>query len=89
MNREGLRKIADSTELTKGEKTYILDIEFHMGGSFIKSLFDTIALADDLNLYKLSVGFPEEVQGYIAWSRGDLYERATKIAGGPADKMTL
>lgn len=82
MDRGGLGKIFDSKELTPGEKKYILDWQYHMGGSFSQALFKVIAAADESNLHKLELGFPEEVQGYKAWTRGDLHERASAIAGG-------
>lgn len=82
MKREGFQKLRDSTELTKGEKDYIFDFQYHLAGSFHKALYEAIHRADESNLYRLSLGFPDEVQGFKAWTRGDLYDRASKIAGG-------
>jgi hypothetical protein len=82
MKRDGFQKLRDSKELTKGEKDYIFDFQYHLAGSFHKCLWEAIARADESNLHKLSLGFPDEVQGYLAWTRGDLYDRASRIAGG-------
>lgn len=82
MKREGFQKLRDSTLLTQGEKDYIFDFQYHLAGSFHRALWAAIHNADESNLYKLSLGFPDEVQGFKAWTRGDLYERASKIAGG-------
>ncbi len=88
MDHDGLRKIMDSPDLTPGEKKYIFDWQYHHGGHFSHALFAAIARADESNLYKLSLGFPEEVQGFKAWTRGDLHERASKIAGGDCGFIT-
>src|ERR1044072_4376292 len=82
MNRAGLKKIMDSPDLTPGEKKYILDWQYHMGGSFSQALFMAIDRADEHNLRRLELGFPEEVHSFKAWSRGALRERASRIAGG-------
>lgn len=88
MTRDGFRKIMDSKELTAREKNYIFDWQFHMGGSFSQALWEAIARADENNLYRLGLGFPEEVQGFKAWTRGDLHERASAIAGGDCGIIT-
>lgn len=82
MKRDGLRKIMDSPNLTPGEKKYIFDAQYRHGGSFTRALFDAIARADIHNRARLALGFPEEVQGYVAWAEGDLFDRASAIAGG-------
>lgn len=82
MNRDGFVKIMDSPELTVGEKLYIKDWQYHLGGSFSTALWQAIGKADESNLLKLALGFPDEVQGFLSWTRGDLYQRANKIAGG-------
>jgi len=81
MTREALDKLMESKELTDGEKIYIKDCQFHLGGSFSNALFEAIARADNENLNKLASGFPQEVQGFLAWARGNLHARASKIAG--------
>lgn len=82
MKRSGLKKIMESQELTSGEKKYIFEWQYHFGGHFSHALFEAIARADIYNRAKLALGFPEEVQGYVAWTEGDLYVRASRIAGG-------
>jgi hypothetical protein len=82
MKPDGLKKIHDTQELLPGEKKYIIDCQYRMGGSFSQALFEAIARADSQNRAKLALGFPEEVQGYVAWTEGDLYDRASRVAGG-------
>lgn len=82
MKRDGLQRIMESQELTQGEKEYIFDWQYHMGGSFSQALWLAISKADGHNIELLRLGFPAQVQGYEAWSQGDLYQRASKIAGG-------
>lgn len=82
MNQDGFSKLRNSAELTKGEKGYIFDFQFHFAGSFHRALYEAIHRADEENLLRLQAGFPDEVQGFLAWTRGDLYERASRIAGG-------
>lgn len=85
MNREGLKKIMESAELTQGEKDYIFDNQYHHAGHFMTAIWEAIARADENNLRRLRMGFPEEVDAYLAWARGDLHERASRIAGGDVD----
>ena len=35
-----------------------------MFGDFKKGLIEAICRADETNLYKLSLGFPDEIEGY-------------------------
>ena len=46
-------------------------LEFHFGmtGNFFKSLFNVIAIADNRNIEKLRLGFPEEVDAYLIFTR--------------------
>ncbi len=82
MTPEGLNKIMDSQLLSQGEKDYIFDEQYHNAGDFMIAIWEAIARADSGNLARLRSGFPEEVDAYIAWTQGDLYERASEIAGG-------
>lgn len=82
MKRSGLQKLRDSTLLTQGEKDYLLDYQYHLAGDFHKALWEAIHRADEENLRRLNLGFPGEVHGFLAWTRGDLFERASRIAGG-------
>ena len=46
-----------------------LDFQFGMNGPFFKSLFVAIGKADENNIEKLRKGFPEEVDGYLLFTR--------------------
>lgn len=75
----------ESSELTQGEKDYIFDKQYHHAGHFMNALYEAIGRADENNLYRLRQGFPGAVDAYLAWTRGDLHERASRIAGGTVD----
>lgn len=81
MTQDALHKFMNSPEFTAGEKSYIFDYQFRMGGSFIRALFEAISRADWSNLSKLEEVFPDQVQGFRAWSHGDLNERIKKVTG--------
>ena len=59
-----------------------LEYQFHWTGSFYRTLFQAIELADDWNLTKLAKGFPEEVHAYILWSRQGMEALAAKCSPG-------
>ena len=44
-------------------------------GHFEAALAEAIMRADEDNLAKLHRGFPDQVEGFMAWSRGDLAKR--------------
>jgi len=44
-------------------------------GGFQTALAEAILRADEGNLARLRLGFPDQVDGYLAWSRGDLAGR--------------
>ena len=44
-------------------------------GGFEEALAKAIIRADDSNLPRLRLGFPDQVDGFLAWSRGDLAKR--------------
>ena len=46
-----------------------LEFQFGMTGNFFKLLFNVIAIADEINIEKLRLGFPEEVDAYLIFSR--------------------
>ena len=50
-------------KLDKSEK-FILMWQYRMLEDFKKALIEAICQADDGNLYKLGLGFPDEVSGY-------------------------
>ena len=53
----------------------VIEYLFGKTGDFRRCLYDAIFRADIANLGKLALGFPEEVEGWRLWSRGDLAER--------------
>jgi hypothetical protein len=56
--------------LTK-EEEFIVKWQYRLLGDFKTALIDAIKLADEGNLIKLSLSFPEEVRGYINYTRVD------------------
>ena len=48
---------------------FIVKWQYRLLGHFKTALIEAIKLADDNNLAKLACGFPNEVQGYIYYSR--------------------
>lgn len=64
----------ESSDWTVGEKA-VIKWQFRMWGRFYTTLFEVISIADDENLAKLRLAFPDEVDGFIAWNRGDLGKR--------------
>lgn len=55
-------------ELTS-EEDWIAQWQYHYLGDFHVALFRAICQADETNLHKLSLGFPDEVSGYIKYTR--------------------
>lgn len=51
------------TNLTASE-LFIVEWQYKMFGDFKKGLIEAICRADETNLYKLSLGFPDEIEGY-------------------------
>lgn len=74
MDHAAVAAIMDSPEFTAGEKWVVCYLIGHVG-SFYKTLGVAIATADDFNRDRLALGFPIEVQGWHAWSQGDLAKR--------------
>ena len=65
----------ESPEWNAGEK-FVIKWQFNRSlqllGDFGAALAEAIVRADDSNLTKLALGFPDEVAGFLAWNRGDL-----------------
>ena len=55
-------------KLDKSEK-FIFDWQYRLLGHFRTALIEAICQADDSNLAKLVLGFPDEVRGYINYAR--------------------
>lgn len=64
----------ESDQWTGAEK-WVLRWQFGLLGDFQTALSEAIKRADDSNLARLELGFPEQVAGFIAWSRNDLGTR--------------
>lgn len=63
------------------EEDWIVQWQYGYLGDFRKALFEAICRADETNLYKLNLGFPDEVAGYkkYAYVRGWWSEIQRKI----------
>jgi hypothetical protein len=57
-------------KLTKGER-FIVDWQYKLAGDFKTALSHAIMTADSINIEKLRMGFPEEVEAYLKFSRED------------------
>ena len=69
-----------SADWTAGEKA-VIKFQFNMWGHFYTSLFETLQHADFINMEKLRKGFPDEVEGFLAWREGDLGQRIDETIG--------
>lgn len=69
--------LKDGSAWTPAEKS-IIKWQFHLHGDFKTALFEPIKRADDRNLARLALSFPDEVLGYYAWTEGDLGDRLRK-----------
>lgn len=63
-----------SSDWTKAEQI-IIKWQFRLLGDFQTALMGAICAADEGNLARLALGFPQHVAGYIAWNQGDLGTR--------------
>ena len=79
----------DESNLTAGE-VMLVKWQYNMLVDFYKALFEAIARADGVNLYKLSLGFPEEVLAFKRFSYEEGYwedvEVRAKLRGRPIIK---
>jgi hypothetical protein len=67
----------DSNLWTPGEKA-VVKWQFRLFGAFFAALFAAMARADEKNLRKLALAFPEEVAGFCEWAHGNLAQRLRK-----------
>ena len=65
-----------ATTMTQAEKDYVFDGQFRNGGSFKRALYELIQLADGNNTERLRLAYPDEVAAVLAWTQGDLADRA-------------
>ena len=57
----------------------VVDWQYRLCGDFRKALWEAIARADEGNLQRLRLGFPNEVDGYLA------FRAVVKKAGGDVE----
>ncbi len=74
---ETIDKFLRDPEVGTAEK-WVIRWQFRLLGDFETALAEAIARADERNLERLNGGFPTQVSGYLAWSRGDLARRLRK-----------
>lgn len=70
--------ILAGSEYTDGEKR-LLEWQLGRASGFVKSLFDTIARADEQNRALLARGFGQEVAAMYRWHNGTLADDWRKI----------
>lgn len=67
--------------LTKSEE-FIVKWQYHLLGHFKTALIEAISLADECNLEKLRLGFPEEVEGFLSYSQiGGWWQKVQRKVG--------
>ena len=59
-----------------------LEFQFRQTGSFYTQLFELIAVADDENLNRIAIGFPEEVRAYLSFTRHGVKDFISKCTPG-------
>ena len=69
-----MNRVLDGDQFTAGEK-WVVRWQYSLFGDFNKALANAIIRADERNLIRLRKGFPDEVDGFLAWNRGDLAPR--------------
>ena len=72
--REQIGAALTNPARTPGE-IFVIEWQFSLLGDFGTALVGAIKLADEGNLLRLQRGFPDEVTGFLQWSRGDLAQR--------------
>ena len=65
----------------------LIDWQYRLCGDFRQALWEAICRADDNNLARLRLGFPNQVDGYIRYTRESEYwarvqEKAGVLVGG-------
>ena len=76
-----INEFLESPRWTAAEKS-VIKWQFRLHGDFHTALWDAIKRADDGNLSRISAGFPDEIAGYIAWTRGGLAGRLREAGLG-------
>jgi hypothetical protein len=76
-DRETIGKFLMDSENSSAEK-WVVKWQFRLLGDFETALAECITRADDRNLERLADGFPTQVSGFLAWSRGAMAQRLRK-----------
>ena len=74
MNAPGYRSL---TEIERA----VFDWQYHLTGDFRTALWQAITRADEGNLQRLHEGFPNEVEGYLLFTRQSGWWDAVKKRG--------
>lgn len=67
-------RFIESPDWSDAEK-WVIKWQFRLLGDFQTALAEAIARADDNNLRLIAFGFPNQVEGFLSWNRGDLADR--------------
>ena len=73
-NIRQIGEFLESPAWTPAEK-WVIKWQYRLLGDFHTALFDAIKRADEENLERLRLGFPEQLSGFLAWNRGTLGKR--------------
>lgn len=65
-------------EVTDAERL-IIKWQYGLTGDFETALWEAIIRADEDNLQRLAIGFPDHVAAYGAWAFGRPYSMAEKL----------
>ena len=72
------KKVEEKKPIKKNGFDRYLDYQYRQSGSFFQALFDAIKQADKYNLPRIALGFPEEVEAYVTWTRVGVEEFAKR-----------
>lgn len=80
-------------DLNSGER-HLIEWQYNCGGFFFTMLWNAISRADDGNLARLSLGFPEDVEAYLRFRDeegywGNLQWLATEGNISPEEKREI
>lgn len=50
-------------------EAFVIEWKYNYGGSFTMALAELLAIADNNNLEKLRLAFPDEVEGYVNYTK--------------------
>jgi hypothetical protein len=64
----------NSDAWTEAEKC-VIRWQYNHYGHFYSRLFEAIKSADYINIQRLRLGFPDEVEGFLQWREGDLGQK--------------